>query len=148
MGTLRNLSNRFQLAVSLYDETLRESIEQTKGEIITYNQLQLYSGITSAGYKLSPQYSDGRYAEAKNIDNTAPGLGVPDLYLTGTFYKGIGVVVNSKSFVTSSSDQKAQKLELKYGSEIYGLTAQNKSEYSLHSVKVVLFAKIKAQTIG
>lgn len=148
MGTLRNLSERFQLALDAYDQTLQETIEETKGQIITYNQQQLYSGITSNGSKITPQYGTPSYAKIKYNDNPSAGLGTPDLYLYGDFYNGMGVVVNQKSFVTSSSDSKAGKLELKYGSEIYGLDAQNSTSYSLESVRPILFAKIKSQTTG
>ena len=148
MGTLRNLSQRFETALAAYDDTLQETIEETKGQIVSYNQTQLYSGFTAAGTKVQPDYRTDDYAKIKFQDNPTAGLGTPDLYLYGDFYNGIGVVVNKKSFVTSSNDSKAARLELKYGSEIYGLDAQNAAAYSIQSVKPILFAKIRNQTTG
>lgn len=149
MGTLRNLANNFNAALAAYDTTLQQTIEETAPEIVpNYVRTQMYSGITGLGSKITPQYATADYTKIKFQDNPGPGAGTPDLYLYGDFYNGIGVVVNAKSFVTSSSDSKAGKLELKYGSDIYKLTTQNRSAYSLNSVKPMLFAKIKAQTTG
>lgn len=148
MSTLRALSNRFQAAVAAYDGTLQEAIEETKDVAVAFNRQQLYSGIKSTGDKITPHYANLKYAAKKYGLNATPGFTNPDLYVTGAFYLGIGVVVNQKSLTFDSTDSKAPKLELEYTPQIYGLTKENKSAYSLESVKPVLFAKIKAQTTG
>lgn len=149
MGDLRNISTRFQTAVDLYDETLQQTIAETApGFVPETIQVQLTSGIKSTGLKITPQYATTYYSGKKFKLNPLAGLGTPDLKVSGTFYEGIAVVVNAKSFVTSSNVDYADKLELQYGSEIYGLTAENKSYYSTEIVKPALFAKIREQTTG
>lgn len=147
MTTLHSTSTKWQAMVSIYDTTLQQTFEETKQDAVVYNRQQLYTGIKSDGSKLSPHYATLQYSTKKYGLNSKPGLSIPDLYVTGAFYNGIGVVVNQKSLTFDSSDTKSAKLELEYTSQIYGLTAQNKSRYSLGSVKPNLFNKLKTQVM-
>lgn len=86
---------------------------------------QLKLGIDSKGQKLKPKYSRVRYARAKNSVNPLPGLGTPDLKLTGSFYSNFYLTAKNKEFELFSSDDKADKLQAKYGKDIFGLTVEN-----------------------
>ena len=87
---------------------------------------QLYKkGIDAEGRKLKPDYSRVRYARAKHKFNPLPGYGTPDLKLTGSFYKQWYLVARNKQIEFFSSDAKADKLQDKYGENIFGLTSEN-----------------------
>lgn len=115
-------------------------VENTSYEIEALNKLQLNQGLSSDGDKIKIRYRSNSYAKKKNQLNPAPGFGVPDLFLTGSFYKGIGVVVRGYSYEIDSKDEKSSRLEKKYGKQIFGLTPEHKSEYA----KGVLFNGIKS----
>lgn len=114
-------------------------LQRTSYEIESLNKEQLYNyGVDSTGTKLK-EYSSEYYAREKNYDNPRPGKGIPDLFVTGAFYKGFGVVVSSKKFIIDSTDSKSASLEARYGSKIFGLTADNKKVYALG----VFYAELK-----
>lgn len=158
MGRVFDLTDRIE-ALDI-KATIVTSVQQTSYEIISFNSEQLNSGIRSDGLTLKPydpklkyygkeypQYRKEYYEQFKNSLNPNPGLGNPDLFLTGEFYKGIGVVVNanSNSFTVSSSSEKAKRLELRYGSQIYGLTKENKTKYAIDVLQPTLNTNIKNQ---
>jgi hypothetical protein len=141
MPTIRQITQAWQSAD--FDQVVRDSIVQTSYEITALNKTQLYNyGVGSDGVKLTP-YKSPYYAKEKNNNNPRPGLGQPDLFVTGAFYNGIAVVVTDKTYITDSTDEKAPRLELLYGSKIYGLTDQNKSIYATETLLPVLVENIK-----
>jgi hypothetical protein len=108
-----------------------EIIRQTSFEIEALNKSQLYNyGVDSDGQKLKPAYSGGYYAKEKNYMNRRPGLGKPDLFLTGAFYKGFTVTVTPSAFEVDSTDSKSSSLINQYGEKIFGLTKDNMKVYA------------------
>jgi hypothetical protein len=106
-------------------------VQETSYEIESLNKEQLYNyGVDSDGIKLSPNYSSKYYAREKSYMNRRPGLFHPDLFFTGTFYKGFTVNVTASTFITDSTDSKSVNLEKQYGSEIFGLTKNNIKVYA------------------
>lgn len=132
MSTIFNLIDRVN-KIDL-DAAIPELVQQKAYEIITLNQQQLYIGRKSTNAKITPKYAGAYYAKGKAAVNPTPGFGTPDLFVTGAFYKGFGVVVNSKEYTVNSNDEKASKLELQYGSEIYGLTKENKADFAINTL--------------
>lgn len=105
-------------------------IENTAEEIIALNQEQLYlSGINREGEELR-EYRNENYARAKNSMNPNPGLGVPDLNLTGDFYRGFKLQMEADGFSIDSTDQKTGMLKDKYGETIFGLTPDSRIRYA------------------
>lgn len=129
MGTIKNLFDK----VSNLDlrGQVPEIVKQTSYEIEALNKEQLYNGEDSEGYELAPPYSNKYYSRKKRSMNSKPGAGIPDLFLTGSFYKGFGVLVDNDSFEVDSVDSKSEKLKSKYGKKIFGLQQKNKTVYSL-----------------
>jgi len=146
MATIRQLADRFRALD--FATLVQTSMQQTSFEITALNKTQLYNyGVGSDGIKLTT-YKSKYYAKEKSYDNPRPGFGIPDLFVTGAFYNGIGVVINKKTFITDSTDVKASRLELLYGSHIYGLTAQNKTIYATQTLLPVLLKNLKDATIN
>lgn len=128
VGTINELADAVSKLQPMA-ETLRIVKEQKK-DLIRLNQSQLYrEGVLSTGEKLKP-YRSKAYAEKKNAMNSLPGLGNPDLFLTGSFFRGMEVDVTGESFSIDSRDGKAANLEKKYSAQIFGLTPQSQEKYN------------------
>lgn len=144
MGSIRALTSKVQ-GVDLH-ALVELSIEATKDEIVILNRSDLVQGLRADGAKIgdTDPYRFQLYAEEKYGQNPIPGLGNPDLKLTGAFYQGIYVTINhgQNSFTLDSLDQKSPMLQKKYGKLIFGLTKGSKSLYALYTLKPVLFEKI------
>lgn len=154
MSTVFEFCDRVELIDPV--KVVRMCIEQTSPAIVVFNKEQLHDGITSADTTLKPYdaklryygteypfYRKQYYRVFKNEINPAPGLGNPDLYLTGSFYQGIGVVVTDTTYTVSSDSENAERLEIKYGSQIYGLTPQNKAAYCAETLKPAIITNLK-----
>ncbi len=106
-------------------------LAETQQLIIDLNTKdQLQKGLDNQGNKITPSYRNARYARAKNSRNALPGLGTPDLNLTGSFQKNFYVINRGKEFELFSSDKKASDLNIKYDN-IFGLTPDNEDKYNL-----------------
>lgn len=102
-------------------------IQRNKEVAAELNRKQLKSGKTSKGDPVQPSYNSTIYALDKNRSNSLPGLGTPDLYLTGAFHRGFYAQVKAgKSIIFGSTDMKSSDLEANYTKEIFGLTRDNK----------------------
>lgn len=122
-----------------------EIILRTSSEILELNKQQLYQeGIRSDGITLR-EYRNFDYAAYKHSLNPAPGPGIPDLYLEGSYYRGFQVFnITSRSFDINSTDSKAESLEERFGEQVYGLTQKSRKVYALG----VFFDGIKAYITG
>lgn len=74
---------------------------------------QMYSGKNQFNYGIP--YKSEFYAKEKRQMNPSAGGNV-DLYLTGSFYRGIGLVQQNMDYYFESSDEKNRKLKDKYPS--------------------------------
>jgi len=128
MGTIKNLLDKVS-SLDLRGQ-VPEIVKQTSFEIEALNKEQLYRGEDSQGYELSPLYRNKYYSRKKRSMNPKAGAGVPDLFLTGAFYKGFGVLVDPDTFEVDSVDSKSEKLKTKYGQKIFGLQPKSKGIYS------------------
>lgn len=126
MGTINNLRRKFE-ALDI-DKVARKSMENTTEEMANIQAEQMMHGFNSFGNKIG-QYKLEPYAEKKNRMNPLPGFGVPDLKLTGAFYRGINVKISGEMVITDSSNIKSEGLQKRYGPEIYGLDEQYKGEF-------------------
>lgn len=111
------------------DTQAKRIIAEIQDKIIDLNTKdQLFKGLDSKGQKLSPKYASVRYKRAKNSSNPLPGIGTPDLKLTGKFYSNFYLTANKGVFDIFSSDEKSDKLASKYGEDIFGLSVDNEGK--------------------
>ena len=143
MATILQVLNNFE-ALNFW-EVAQNTIKENEDSLIVINKQQLTEGINKYGEKIKPKYKSQSYAEMKNRMNNSPGLGTPDLYLTGAFYKSFYIKrIIKGSFEVDSLDDKTFDLEAKY-SGIFGLDSLNKEkaiDYFLQSKLVENVKKV------
>lgn len=127
------------------DKIIGNAFESTVDDLAEENKKQLFEGFDKTGEKISRKYSNNKYARVKNEMNPLPGLGVPDLKVTGAFYRGIRVDYQGGKLITASSDEKGTDLEEKYA-DIYGLGGEFKKEFIKNSLRPALNKEITAAT--
>ena len=128
--------------------TIDEAITDTADDYIRLNtEEQLFKGQDTDGKQLEPLYKSPAYARKKNAMNPLPGLGVPDLKVTGSFYQKQTLAVEGDSIQLDSDVDYAKYLEKNYGPEnIYGLSDQNQEEYNFGAFQDAFAEKITDQT--
>lgn len=129
MGTIRDLKNALK-KVNL-NTMIVNSIDQTKDALVNFNKEELKHGRDSKGLLLSPEYALFDYALRKYQQNSLPGFGNPDLFLTGAFYRGFYASVGFTGIYTlDSSDSKTDGLQRKYGQYIFGVNTKDIGIYA------------------
>ena len=110
------------------DKEVKVSIGKTVESLKLLNIEQLKAGQTSKGSKFQ-KYRSRDYAEMKNQMNSEPGLGNPDLILTGAFVSSIQVDVGGDSLEITAND--VHGLFEKYGeNNILGLQDKQQDYYN------------------
>lgn len=141
MTTVNSFKSRVQsLDIGL---VAYQSVDETKDLITGIQRQQMFHGLNAKGEKIG-RYRNSKYARVKNEMNPLPGVGIPDLKVTGAFYGGFKTVVTPQVFITTSSDGKNAELTEKY--DPFGLNMESKSEYS-KELKPIFVKNVK-QGIG
>ena len=137
--TISALKNKFETLNT--DAIIDESLKQTMPEFENIQKKQLSSGLTNKGEKIAPKYRNNKYAASKAALNPLPGLGTPDLNLTGAFYAGIDAEVGKDVIDIISKDAKGPALESKYPN-IFGLGTSFKTDYLDNDLRPLVHQKI------
>jgi hypothetical protein len=109
------------------DSIIEQAFDDTASDFVANQKEQLESGFDRNGNRLR-KYASNTYARKKQAMNSKPGLGNPDLKLTGAFHRGIVMTANGNVVLTGSSDPKGPKLEEKYPTAL-GLGGPFKEAY-------------------
>ncbi len=124
---------------------IQDSMEEVSPLITDRQKGQMLEGVNSKGARIG-RYRSGAYAQMKAAMNPIPGFGVPDLLLTGQFYKSIFTEVRGDKVLTDATDEKTQSLVNKYGEEIFGLNKATKSELIKGDLRPVFMKNIRKAT--
>lgn len=135
MSTIANLNRRIQVVD--IRQVISLSIDQTSDDAAQFNRDDLSVGLLATSNPIIPAYSP-QYAKKK-------GFTTPNLYVTGSFYRGIFATVEGNAIHFDSIDDKAAQLEAKYGKFIYGLTQDAKSAYALKALRPVLNGNLRKE---
>lgn len=119
-----------------------ESIDQTKEEMITQQQAQLFTGLTSKEEDITPPYRPRTVAIKTRKGQPTDRVTLRD---TGDFYRGIFVETREQTFVIDSIDEKSGDLQEKYGEDIFGLGRTRRTEYVQETLKPVFLRNIKTE---
>jgi len=113
-----------------------KAVEINKDAIIKLNKGQLLKGLNAKGQKITPKYKrdkDGnisKYAIKKNIQNAAPGLETPDLFLSGLMFSEMDLITgipSDKEYSITSFVEYLKFLIPKYG-DVFNLTKESLKE--------------------
>jgi len=115
--------------------TLTPIIEKHLGYIENLNKSQLKKGIASDGFATPPHkksakseiYLESKIARGVYDESIYPAV---NLYNKGDFYRAIKARVATFGIEIESFDPKADELESKYGSTIYGLTDESLKKFT------------------
>lgn len=110
--------------------------EKNKEELADLNVSQMDEGLLSTGSKIVPDYHPN-YAAFK-------GFKTPNLKDTGDFHSGVFVERKGDRLLFDSKDDKTNKLESKYSSDIFGIAPKNE-QTATDEIEDDLFNVIETQ---
>lgn len=108
---------------ALLDSVLTDVIAANAVYIEDLNRKQLNQGIRADGSAITPYYKPQTVEIKREKGQLTDRV---RLYDTGDFYESIFVEVFEDAFDLDATDEKTAALKAKYGSDILGLTADNK----------------------
>jgi hypothetical protein len=127
-ATIEDLYEAFS-QLRLRDE-LPELILATSYDIEVLVKAQLDMGELSTEQKIAPSYKSKYYAVKKVALNPTPGYGIPDVRVTGAYYKGIGVTVEGEDYSIESNVEYALSPQIaQYGPNLLRLSEGSKEAY-------------------
>lgn len=108
--------------VTVFDpiKGVEKAMKTQKQDLAALQRNQLFHGLNSKDQVIGDTesgrlgYKDKNYAFDKYKKNPLPGLGNPDLFDTGDFYRGITVTVTGRKLSIYSTDSKNLQLSSKY----------------------------------
>ena len=139
MLTIPTLLKKFKALNT--DKIIDESFQENSDKFEAKNRAQMLTGQNKQGDKISPRYRNNKYARVKNEMNPAPGLGVPDLKITGAFQRSLRADLVGDTIKIESTDRKNEWLEPKYRG-IFGLGGEFKSAFISQDLRPVIHSKI------
>jgi hypothetical protein len=101
-------------------------------------------GKTSEGKKIKPKYKNKPYALKKKKLNPKPGMGTPDLYLSGDFHGSFFLKNKSGNFEYGAKAKHSKYIIPKYP-KIFGLEPKNKKVWIKKEATELYVEKIRAQ---
>lgn len=99
--------------------------KQFEPEIVDMNTAQLYAGLDSLKKPIEPGYRPFTVSIKRAKGQPTDRVTLKD---TGDFYGAFFVNFGAEYLAIGSNDEKALKLERKYGKDIYGLTDDDQDE--------------------
>jgi len=140
MATVLQVLERIQALQAGIEGQITTIIQATGFELTTLVQIQLQQGTDSTEAKIKPEYRGKSYATYKQRLNPAPGFGVPDLFVTGSMYQGMGVaILDNDRYEIKSTVEYYPKLVSQYGDNPFKLSDKSKSEYA----QTVFYERLK-----
>jgi len=125
MTTTKDMLNKFK-RLNL-QKIAADTIKQTKDAYVQYNKDQLYTGGGADGNRL-PAYRSKAYAAMKAQQNSLPGLGIPDYYLTGRMYSKMQLQISKDTVKVISKVEYYEDLANR-GGDPFGLSPDSKQDY-------------------
>lgn len=104
------------------DKILIDSVKKFEAEIIDMNTAQLDAGINGEGNPIEPAYTSFTMSIKRSKGQPTDRVTLED---EGDFKRDFFMTTGKDYFALGSSDIKTQKLERKYGKDIFGLTQEN-----------------------
>ena len=142
MSTTAELSKAL-MAINVM-EIASEVINDNADAYVMLNQAQMLEG--KGKDRNIGRYRNSVYAQYKNSLNPVAGLGNVDLKLTGAFFRGMTMRLQTDEIEVQSSDSKEAGLIEKYGGQIYGLNIKNQTIFNEEAFLPDFQAEIENRT--
>jgi hypothetical protein len=123
------------------DKAINDGFTDTLPDFEDANRKQMKAGKTMDGSPISPRYRNNSYARLKQAMNPLPGLGTPDLFLTGEFSRQLDAEISGNTIDIISKDDKSPELEEKYP-DIFGIGTNYKQDYQDTHLAPAVIGKI------
>jgi hypothetical protein len=123
------------------DQVIQNVFENKKDELLEQNKKQLFEGFNAKGKRLR-EYQNADYAFAKYASNPLPGLGNPDFFVTGAFYRGWAIMVRRTELINEFEDEKSDQL-LKRDPGIAGLGGNYKTSFIQEDLRPEFMKQIR-----
>lgn len=126
-------------------------MEANDDVMVELNKDQLHQGLNSEGGLIGDYkaYRNAVYAFEKYRMNPEPGLGNPDLNLSGDHYAAMYAKVRGNDYEQGSTDEKSRKLERKYSegkAGIYGLNEESREILTEKYLRPAWQAQVEKET--
>lgn len=136
LNKVRRLARKLEkLTPEAVEKIVLRVCKEHEAFAIELNLRQLDAGKDRLGIKFPP-YSPA-YARKK-------GRKIPDLKLTGAFWKGFILNAGSFPLTITSKDAKTQKLVERYGTNLFNLSEVNTKKFARHVQPFIVEAIRKA----
>lgn len=127
---------------------IRKALEQNQEKIVELNVEQLYDyGINSLGIRIDTYAPYSPYTVYIKKEKGQPYDRVT-LRDTGDFHSSFEVIFNPASFYITATDSKTQELIDRYGENIFGLTAENRTEFTKEYVVPEVIKDLRKEIFG
>lgn len=114
---------------------MRQAFVNTKEQLLEVQRLQMLEGLNADGDKIG-KYKNPKYALRKNEMNPVPGLGVPDLNLTGQWQGELDVKIDADTIeIIAPDNDKTANLVSKFTARIIGLNEYSSKVYAQQYLK-------------
>lgn len=128
-------------------EEISAGVVQDNSEVIAdLNAGQLAQGIRSDNKPVLPEYSPLTVQLKSEKSGLSAVTDHVTLFDKGDFYKGLEAQVKGTEIDYGSKDPKADKLQKKYGDQIFGLTDDSADELSEGFIRPQVIDKIEQKT--
>lgn len=126
---IKAFKTRLKRSEKEVDKQITNILNANKSYLIELNTSQLVEGKDSHGDSMGTTipYRSAKYATYKHQINPLPGLGVPDLRLTGDYWDSIRAIIKARQVQMIATDSKASQLA-RY--EAIGLAPESYPEVS------------------
>lgn len=107
-------------------QIINDFIKENEQSIVSLNQSQLWDGKTTEDEYIRPLYASRLYGQYKQeiTPNSNRPDEVPNLHVTGDFYKSMNIDLREDEFFIKSETLRGSQLKQKYNN-ILGLTPEN-----------------------
>jgi len=116
--TLDDISDFLRLDI---ESILEDVFLECRDDFLALQKAQMFSGTLNTGDPITPPY----------VAQTArrKGFSTPNLYNTGDFFQGIGVLVENRVVTVNSDVDYTKWIENRYGTDIWGLDQENMEKF-------------------
>ena len=122
---IRDIVKKIRQIRKRLDKIIIDAVKENEDIVIDLNTSQLFQGKESTGEAITPPYRPMTISIKASKGQPTNRVTLKD---EGDFYRGFFVNYSNDWFALGSDDEKALKLERKYGTDIYGLTQESIDE--------------------